>query len=209
MGGSDTNNTGIDPDFDPSFSHLAMSTAPNTDTPAFWPDQDASLPSQAAPSNFGTAQPPDFTDPLAAQINAHPQAVDYAHPQAVDYAQYHHDPASQAYWVPDSGSAQPGPSSGPAATGMPYVCDVEGCTREFERQCDLDKHQNNHYRPRICDICGAGFAENKDLFRHMWTHHPDEARDRGVPREDDECPVCGYSGRRDNVKRHRDTHNHY
>ncbi|KAL2177370.1 uncharacterized protein P884DRAFT_200190 [Thermothelomyces heterothallicus CBS 202.75] len=70
------------------------------------------------------------------------------------------------------------------------------------------KHRKNHRRPLKCEICGHGVAENKDLNRHMWVHHSNEARDWGVPREDDSCLTCGYSSRRDNVKRHRETLDH-
>ncbi|KAH6845684.1 hypothetical protein B0I37DRAFT_435031 [Chaetomium sp. MPI-CAGE-AT-0009] len=200
MSGPDADNTGIDPDFDARFPHLAMPTASNTDTPPFWPEQDASLSSQPAPSGFEIAQPPDFTDPLAAQIDTHPQSFDYG--QYPDYT------TSQTHWPPDSGPALAGPSSGPPTAGPPFVCDEEGCTKAFERQCDLDKHINNHTKRRRCDICGRGGAENKDLNRHMWANHPDEARERNVPKEWDQC-YCGYSGRKDNVKRHKDTLGHH
>jgi len=43
----------------------------------------------------------------------------------------------------------------------------------------------------------------------MWTHHPNEARELNTPKEEDVCLVCGYSGRSDNVKRHRDTKGHW
>ncbi len=42
----------------------------------------------------------------------------------------------------------------------------------------------------------------------MWAHHADEARELGIPQEKDICPVCGYSGRTDNVKRHREKKRH-
>ncbi|KAK3299521.1 uncharacterized protein B0H64DRAFT_316477 [Chaetomium fimeti] len=199
MSDPNADNTGIDPDFDARFSDLAMSTDANADPPPFWPDQDASLSAQPATAGFGTAQPPDFTDPLVDQTNAHQQPV--------DYAQYPDDTTSQPYWLPDSGPAQAGPSSGAVAADKPFVCGVEGCTKSYDRQCDLDKHVNNHTKRRRCDICGVGGAENKDLNRHMWTHHSDEARRRGLPKEEDWCS-CGYSGRKDNVKRHKDTLGH-
>ncbi|KAL2157307.1 hypothetical protein VTH06DRAFT_6245 [Thermothelomyces fergusii] len=100
-------------------------------------------------------------------------------------------------------SVAPSPTAGP-----PYVCGIEGCTKSYSRHGDLEKHRRNHLRPRKCDICGHGAAENKDLNRHMWVHHPNEARERGVPREESSCLSCHYSGRRDNVKRHRQALNH-
>ena len=68
---------------------------------------------------------------------------------------------------------------------------------------------NNHTKRRKCDFCSAGGAEHKDLNRHMWSKHPDEARRLGVPKEEDQCPRCPYSGRRDNVKRHKDQKRHW
>lgn len=67
---------------------------------------------------------------------------------------------------------------------------------------------NNHTKRRTCKICGTGKAETKDLNRHMWSKHPDEARRLGLPQELDEC-WCGYKGRTDNVKRHRDQQGHW
>ena len=68
---------------------------------------------------------------------------------------------------------------------------------------------NNHTKRRRCKLCSAGGAEYKDLNRHMWSKHPDEARRLGVPKEEDQCLRCGYSGRRDNVKRHKDQLEHW
>jgi hypothetical protein len=71
------------------------------------------------------------------------------------------------------------------------------------------KHINNHTKRRRCGICDAGGAETKDLNRHMWTNHPDEARMLGVPKDEDRCSMCGYTGRSDNVKRHKDKKGHW
>jgi hypothetical protein len=68
---------------------------------------------------------------------------------------------------------------------------------------------NNHTKPRECPICQKGGAEMKDLNRHMWTHHPDEAWELGVPKEEAQCEKCEYSGRKDNVKRHKDKKQHW
>lgn len=77
------------------------------------------------------------------------------------------------------------------------------------RSSAASKHMHNHTKRRRCDLCDGGGAETKDLNRHMWTHHPDEARRRGVPREEDRCPRCNYGGRKDNVKRHKDKKGHW
>ena len=49
----------------------------------------------------------------------------------------------------------------------------------------------------------------KDLNRHMWANHREAARELGVPKEEALCEVCGYWGRKDNVKRHKDTLGHW
>ncbi|KAK0710561.1 hypothetical protein B0T21DRAFT_268771, partial [Apiosordaria backusii] len=82
----------------------------------------------------------------------------------------------------------------------------------FRRQCDLEYHDNNHTKRRKCPIetCEGGGAESKDLHRHIWAHHSDYARENNIPKVDDMCgfPGCEYHGRKDNLKRHRDSHNH-
>lgn len=54
--------------------------------------------------------------------------------------------------------------------------------------------------------CGyKGFAEVKDLHRHLWSHHPVYARAEKIPEEKTKCdyPGCDYRGRKDNVQRHK------
>ncbi|KAK0724497.1 hypothetical protein B0H67DRAFT_481293, partial [Lasiosphaeris hirsuta] len=66
------------------------------------------------------------------------------------------------------------------------------------------KHQKNHKKPTKCVAtgCTAGFAELKDMHRHMWTNHADQARALSIPNETRKCPDCDFKGRRDNLKRH-------
>ncbi|CAP62122.1 uncharacterized protein PODANS_5_50 [Podospora anserina S mat+] len=75
------------------------------------------------------------------------------------------------------------------------------------------KHMNNHTKRRQCPFrdCEGGGAETKDLNRHLWTHHPEYASAENIPKDEEWCGFqgCGYHGRRDNVKRHRDNHNHW
>ncbi|KAK0724495.1 hypothetical protein B0H67DRAFT_107144 [Lasiosphaeris hirsuta] len=81
------------------------------------------------------------------------------------------------------------------------------CERSFKRGCDLRKHMKNHLRPTMCEFCSKGFAENKDLKRHVRAHHGDEVGGRGA---DFRCPACSYTTNRDdNLKRHRDTKGHW
>ena len=78
------------------------------------------------------------------------------------------------------------------------------CGRSYARACDLRKHQKNHQRPNKCPLCDKGFAENKDLDRHLWIHHPMDAKQRQTLGGRALCPhaPCQYVGRRDNLKRH-------
>jgi hypothetical protein len=70
------------------------------------------------------------------------------------------------------------------------------------------KHVRNHKRPIDCPDCPPdtyqGSAQNKDHYRHYWSHHPTRAKELGYPKEEDKCPNCDYKGRSDNVKRHID-----
>lgn len=165
---------------------------------------------------------------LAAQTNVQ------AHP--LDYGHYADDTANQAYWQTDS--AQAGPSFDPSNTDHPLMCTHEGCPKAgkvYNRKCDFEyaftflstednmnpsrqkltrphpnsKHMNNHNKRRRCNFCDGGGAETKDLNRHMWTRHPNEARAFNIPKDEVQCPMCDYSGRSDNVKRHRDTKGHW
>lgn len=89
------------------------------------------------------------------------------------------------------------------ALGCYFSCDK--CDEAFRRQGDLRKHQKNHTRRRCCPLCNQGFAERKDLNRHLWVKHPKEAHQYGVPGSYRvPCPhvPCPYIDREDNVRRH-------
>ncbi|KAK3348536.1 hypothetical protein B0H65DRAFT_508404 [Neurospora tetraspora] len=100
------------------------------------------------------------------------------------------------------------------ATGE-FICTDPECKTKpvFKRKCDLTKHQNNHRRPRKCPIegCTYGGAEQKDLNRHLWSYHPVYSREKNIPKEETMCdfPGCDYKGRKDNVRRHKDTVGHH
>ncbi|KAK3997839.1 hypothetical protein QBC44DRAFT_46142 [Cladorrhinum sp. PSN332] len=124
-----------------------------------------------------------------------------------------YDPASgQQYSYSNELNNNNGESSTTGAAGNQLWCDEENCRNPgpFSRPCDLRKHQNNHTRPRACDICPESddprrpsrFAERKDLHRHYWTNHPDYARGNNIPNDRMECPFCTYKSRSDNVLRH-------
>jgi hypothetical protein len=77
--------------------------------------------------------------------------------------------------------------------------------READSCLYFSKHYHNHEKRRECQICKVGVgAETKDLNRHMWTHHPNEASENDLPRQDERCEECDYKGRKDNLKRHKD-----
>ncbi|KAK0712529.1 hypothetical protein B0T26DRAFT_779823 [Lasiosphaeria miniovina] len=93
------------------------------------------------------------------------------------------------------------------ALGPPFLCRDSGCERSFDRKCDRDKHNKKHTKPIGCEYCPEGYyqgtAQKRDWHRHMWTNHPETAREQDVPKEEDRCPTCGQKGRKDNIRRHR------
>lgn len=91
------------------------------------------------------------------------------------------------------------------------ACGWQDCPRTFDKEFDRTKHMRNHTRPLTCDICFKGKPQKKDLDRHMWSKHPDEARHRKTPKDEVVCsfPGCKHKGRSDNVTRHmRSRHGH-
>ncbi|KAJ4289935.1 hypothetical protein N0V88_006732 [Collariella sp. IMI 366227] len=202
MATPDANNTGIDPTLDTSFSHLSMSVQEDEQAPeaAFWLAQDTAFAHQPS-----TAYAPTHTLPLTTALTAqiHPSESTAAY-----YQQHYTQDDLTSTCPPLAITAQAGSSSStPIDPNKPFVC--SHCPRAYERKCELDKHVHNHTKRLKCQLCPAGSAQNKDYYRHMWAHHPNEAKEQNLPKEKDQCPVCGYPGRKDNVKRHRDKKNHW
>ncbi|AEO68447.1 uncharacterized protein THITE_2130190 [Thermothielavioides terrestris NRRL 8126] len=190
---------GIDPDLNTQFSHLSMSQDVGLDAsvdPSSWPADTASFssPPAGAGPDASHAEQLNYNDVAAAQSATQPSPLDVGTSYAGDTALPTDAPTND-----DSSQAGPS-SSNPAGPEKPFICHYQGCGKAYKRQCDLER--------RHCDLCPAGTAQTRDLNRHMWVHHRDEARARGLPREADSCGECGYSGRRDNVKRHRDMKGH-
>jgi hypothetical protein len=120
--------------------------------------------------------------------------------------------------APASSSAMAGGGSGhhqPSnTTANQFFCDWIDpdtnvpCEGIFPRECDLTKHYRNHSKPVYCLSAGCTnhFAENKDMHRHMWAHHPMEAEQLHLPGGARiHCPEvsCVYkTNRTDNLKRH-------
>ncbi|KAK4664085.1 uncharacterized protein QC763_500050 [Podospora pseudopauciseta] len=136
-------------------------------------------------------------------------SVDPSLYQHEDTSYYTAGEASTSYAQPYS--QEPDTTEASPTSSDPNKCSV--CGKFFRRKCDLDKHMNNHTKRRQCPFvdCEGGGAETKDLHRHLWTHHPEYASAENIPKDEEWCGFqgCGYHGRRDNVKRHRDNHNHW
>ncbi|KAH6842651.1 hypothetical protein B0I37DRAFT_201108 [Chaetomium sp. MPI-CAGE-AT-0009] len=81
--------------------------------------------------------------------------------------------------IPDADSLRTGlsdPASNRDSELVPMKCGAPGCTKEFRRRCDLDKHTKNHTRPLKCSVPTCkhhiiGFAEHKDRQRHYKHKH--------------------------------------
>jgi len=135
-------------------------------------------------------------------------------PSLVDPTFYPNFYTEQVAGFPPQGDANPSTSISESSSG-PFTCDLicdstkkkpqEKCGKSFARRCDLTKHQNNHTRPRKCLVSGCtvvGFAETKDLHRHMLSHHPQSAREWGIENDRVPCVYCGAKFRPDNRLRH-------
>ncbi|CVK97054.1 uncharacterized protein FMAN_11289 [Fusarium mangiferae] len=71
------------------------------------------------------------------------------------------------------------------------------------RPCDLKREKRKEDKPEKCHICGKGHQWRRDLERHYWSNHPDEAVKMGLSRSEPKCRHCGeYFARRDHLKRH-------
>ncbi|KAK4148957.1 hypothetical protein C8A00DRAFT_19300, partial [Chaetomidium leptoderma] len=70
----------------------------------------------------------------------------------------------------------------------------------------------NHDRPVECPDtesgCKGRFAQNKDLYRHVWVHHRIYAlqHPNTIPVVEARCRTCGEKERVDNLKRHMQKH---
>ncbi|KAF5264207.1 hypothetical protein FOXYS1_5027 [Fusarium oxysporum] len=50
------------------------------------------------------------------------------------------------------------------------------------RPCDLKRQKRREDKPEKCHICGKGHPWKRDLERHYWSNHPDEAAKMGLSR---------------------------
>lgn len=66
---------------------------------------------------------------------------------------------------------EPGQSGEPAGPNThPDTLQCSHCSRRFTRALDLRKHLRMHELPRSCAVCGKGYATQRDLKRHEYSH---------------------------------------
>jgi hypothetical protein len=71
---------------------------------------------------------------------------------------------------------------------------------------DVPHHTHVAASPFSCPLCPSGHNAKRTLHRHLWVKHREYARENNIPSEEEECPVCHRIMRKDNLKRHVDTH---
>ncbi|OAA66013.1 Zinc finger, C2H2-type/integrase, DNA-binding protein [Niveomyces insectorum RCEF 264] len=104
---------------------------------------------------------------------------------------------------PPAAPSPPAPASARAPQpASDLVCPE--CHRACPTMQRLRKHMRTHTRPFSCAVCGRGHGAKRDLHRHLWTTHPEEAARAGIPSFVRPCPVagCRFAGRHDNLMRH-------
>lgn len=143
------NNIETDSTFDPQFSHISMSdsaTAPmghdayDTTVAQHWPDQGVPLDANATTADayqlpYGASSADAV---LAAQVNdTHNNSYHYAQ-QYSDHQQQQHQQQSNDYTL--ASGSQPEELDDPPVpnpSDKPFPCDWRGCTKGYDRQCDL------------------------------------------------------------------------
>ena len=62
-----------------------------------------------------------------------------------------------------------------------FVCEFEGCHKEFSSELSFKRHQKIHLLSYSCEICGKLFGQNWDLKVHLRTHTKEKC---------EECEIC-------------------
>ncbi|KAK7967994.1 uncharacterized protein PG986_002271 [Apiospora aurea] len=83
--------------------------------------------------------------------------------------------------------------------------------KTFKRKTELQKHLKTHEKPVYCPLsddpdfpCQRGrAAEQRDMERHVLSHHPEWARLNGFATEKIQCGCGETFTRDDNFKRHQ------
>ncbi|OCK77149.1 hypothetical protein K432DRAFT_334459 [Lepidopterella palustris CBS 459.81] len=87
-----------------------------------------------------------------------------------------------------------------------YPCHHFGCSKTFNRLCDLRRHTKNHLersaRPHKCSFCNEGFLYPKDRDRHEKTHTRPYTSEETLVCPVEGCTNTGGFSRRDNLQRH-------
>lgn len=124
--------------------------------------------------------------------------------------------------TPLAGTANPPAPDPPAqasstSVSKAYACPYPSCDKSFARKSDLKKHTDTHEKAFPCEYestdkkappCQYRSGSQKGLNRHYWSTHKEYAKRNNIPKEEDECESCEYTGRKDNVKRHKDRFGH-
>lgn len=87
----------------------------------------------------------------------------------------------------------------------PYICDHEGCGKEFRSKTEFSHHKRNHgERHHVCCKCSKRFVFRKDLGRHEKVHTHERYHFGDVVEGCQWC-VKGFQ-RKDHHKRHMKNH---
>ncbi|KAK7935989.1 hypothetical protein PG985_001484 [Apiospora marii] len=96
-----------------------------------------------------------------------------------------------------------------------YRCDRvhkgKQCEKSYKRRADLQKHLKTHDKPVYCPFSNdpnypcrkPRAAEQRDMERHVVSHHPEWARQHGFEAGEFECGCGETFTREDNFKRHQ------
>ncbi|KAK8113437.1 hypothetical protein PG984_013963 [Apiospora sp. TS-2023a] len=92
-----------------------------------------------------------------------------------------------------------------------YSHNGKHCDKSFKRKTELQKHLRTHAKPVLCPFfedpnfpCRKGHAaEQRDMERHVVSHHPEWARQHGFEAGEVQCGCGETFTRGDNFKRHQ------
>ncbi|KAK8100480.1 hypothetical protein PG999_010854 [Apiospora kogelbergensis] len=101
-----------------------------------------------------------------------------------------------------------------------YMCNRshkgKACTKAFKRKTELQKHLKTHDKPVYCPFyndphlpCDKGrAAEQRDMERHVVSHHRDWAKQNGIVAEQVYCSCGEEFTREDNLRKHQTKYGH-
>jgi uncharacterized Zn-finger protein len=64
----------------------------------------------------------------------------------------------------------------------PFVCQWEGCDRQFSRSDELSRHKRTHTGEKkfVCSICERRFMRSDHLTKHVKRHLAAENKRKGI-----------------------------